>query len=120
MLRVRIAVYFSLAIPHEIFKSPVPESVLTRLQPGPRKTKLVRAWLRRVGLLNPDEKKFGRVGYVIFTALLYDDLSGLVRALAPDPAWMKARHGLPRRCACSAAAMFSAMTLCASLAPAIA
>ena len=92
-LQVSTAVYFSLAIPHDIFGSPIPKSVLQRLQPARWKTKLMTAWLRRVGLLNPDEKKFGRMGYVCFTALLYDDLSGLVRALVPDPAWLKARYG---------------------------
>lgn len=92
-LQVRTAVYFSLAIPHEMFGSPVPESVVERLRPGKWKTRLMSAWLRRVGLLNPDEKKFGPLGYMCFTALLYDDLPGFLRALVPDPAWMKERYG---------------------------
>jgi hypothetical protein len=49
--------------------------------------------LQRVGLFNPDAPKFGRAGFVLFTALLYDDLTGLGRGLFPARAWMREHYG---------------------------
>jgi hypothetical protein len=95
-LQVRTAVYFSLAIPHEIFATPVPAWVLRELEPSPWKEQLMRRWIRRAGVLDPQEVKFGKLEYVCFTALLYDDLTGLVRALLPERRWMQAHYGFTR------------------------
>ena len=92
-LQVKTPVYFSLAIPKELFETPIPDWVLVRLRPPVWKEKLIVAWLNRVGLFNPQEKKFGRVGYIVFTSLLYDDLSGLLRGIFPDKAWMRQHYG---------------------------
>ena len=90
-LRVKTAVYFSLALTHDLLGSPIPPRVLSALAPREWKVKLMSSWLRRVGLFHPDEKKFSRVGYVLFTALLYDDPKGLWRAIFPSPTWMRER-----------------------------
>ena len=92
-LEVKTPVYFSLAIPRFLFGTPIPDEVLAKLQPPAWKVALITNWLQRVGLFNPDEPKFGRVGFVVFTALLYDDLKGLWRGLFPGKAWMRARYG---------------------------
>ena len=57
------------------------------------KEKIINNWLRKVSFFNPDEKKFGGVGYILFNILLYDDLKGLWRAAFPDGRWMKERYG---------------------------
>lgn len=93
-LQVKAAVYFSLAIPHALFRTPIPDWVLTQLRPAAWKERLVSRWLQRVGLFNPDEQKFSRLGYILFTALLYDDLSGLWRALFPERGWMRQRYAI--------------------------
>jgi len=91
-LQVKTAVYFSLAIPAALFSTPIPAHVLDALRPPVWKEKWITTWLNRGGLFNPDEKKFSRVAYVLFTTLLYDNISGLFRAILPDRAWMINRY----------------------------
>lgn len=91
-LEVKTPVYFSLAIPLFLFGTPIPDEVLIKLKPPSWKIALITSWLQRVGLFNPDEPKFGRAGFVLFTALLYDDLQGLWRGLFPGKAWMRAHY----------------------------
>jgi len=92
-LQVKTAVYFSLQLPKEFFDTPIPDAVLAALRPPRWKEALILRWLSKVGFLNPQEKKFGRVGYIVFNALLYDDLFGFFRGVLPDRAWMKERYG---------------------------
>ena len=95
-LKVKTPVYFSLAIPRSLFGTPIPAEVLAQLRPPPWKMRLITNWLQRVGLFNPGEHKFGRAGFVLFTALLYDDLKGLLRGLFPGKAWMQAHYRFHR------------------------
>lgn len=92
-LQVRTAVYFSLAIPALIFGTPIPSEVLKRLEPSPPKKALVMRWIERAGLFNPDERKFGRAAFVLFTSLMYDDFGGFWRGMFPDREWMRERYG---------------------------
>lgn len=80
---VRTAVYFSLAIPKSLFSTPIPEWVLADLEPVAWRRRSLEAFLRAAGLFDPGERKFGRLGYIVFNALLYDDLHGLWRAMFP-------------------------------------
>lgn len=80
-LEVRTAVYFALAIPKELFESPIPDGVLEELKPPDWKNSWITTWIRRAGLFDPDEKKFSRPGMMLFHALLYDDLSGLMASV---------------------------------------
>jgi len=95
-LGVKTPVFFSLAIPRSLFGTPIPDKVLAQLQPHPWKLALITGWLQRVGLFNPGEPKFGRAGFVLFTALLYDDLKGLWRGLFPGKDWMRAHYRFQR------------------------
>lgn len=95
-LGVKTPVYFSLAIPRSLFGTPIPDEVLARLQPHPWKLALIAGWLNRAGLFNPGEPKFGRAGFVLFTALLYDDLKGLWRGLFPGKDWMRTHYRFQR------------------------
>jgi hypothetical protein len=97
-LQVKTPVFFSLAIPRFLFGTPVPDEVLAQLQPPAWKLALITGWLQRVGLFNPDAPKFGRAGFVVFTALLYDDLKGLWRGLFPGKAWMRAHYRFQSGC----------------------
>jgi hypothetical protein len=92
-LQVKTAVYFSLAIPQALFQTPIPERVLQTLRPPRWKERLITRWLNRAGLFDPDERKFSRPGYILFSALLYDDFRGLLRGLFPDRTWMRQRYG---------------------------
>ena len=96
-LGVKTPVFFSLAIPRSLFGVPIPDKVLSQLQPHPWKLALITGWLHRLlGLFNPDEPKFGLAGFVLFTALLYDDLKGLWRGLFPGKDWMRAHYRFQR------------------------
>lgn len=92
-LKVKTAVYFSLAIPKIIFGTPIPEQVLARLEPPRWKETVLGHWIRKVGLYNPDQKKFSNIGYIIFTSLLYDDFGGLWRSVFPEVKWIQQRYG---------------------------
>jgi hypothetical protein len=92
-LQVKTAVYFSLLIPHDLFGAPIPAQVLLALRPPAWKERLIIRWLNRVGLFNPHERKFSKPGYVLFNALLYDDLRGLLRGIFPNTFWMRERYG---------------------------
>jgi hypothetical protein len=96
-LKVKTPVYFSLAIPRSIFDTPIPDDVLRELRPSVWKEKLIIHWLRRVGLFNPNEKKFGRIGYIVFNALLYDDILGLLRGIFPEKKWMMERYNISNK-----------------------
>jgi len=92
-LQVKTAVFFSLALAHDLLETPIPYEVLERLQPARWKVWLITTWLQKVGLFDPDGKKWGRVGYIAFVALLYDSFGGLARGVFPERAWMSARYG---------------------------
>lgn len=91
-LQVKTPVYFSLLIPKLLFETPIPEEVLIFLKPPLWKKVIIIRWLNRVGLFNPHERKFNKVGYIIFTSLLYDDLRGLLRSIFPEKAWMREKY----------------------------
>jgi hypothetical protein len=92
-LQVKTAVYFSLAIPHSVFGTPIPAYVLTELQPSRLKEFIISRWIQRAGLFNPDEKKFSKPGYIVFNSLLYDDFRGLTKGILPERGWLKQRYG---------------------------
>jgi len=91
-LQVKTAVYFSLAIPRAFFSTPIPDEVLAQLKPPVWKEKLISSWIKKAGLFNPDERKFGKLGYILFNILLYDDFNGLWKAVFPDKKWIKERY----------------------------
>lgn len=88
-IEVKTAVFLSLVLAHKLLRTPIPESVLSELTPGSLKSRVLIYWLQRVGLFYPDDKKWGRLGYIIFVALLYDNLSGLFKSILPPPVVMR-------------------------------
>lgn len=93
-LGVKTPVFFSLVIPKILFDTPIPDNVLERLKVPQWKAKTIARWLGSAGLFNPDERKFGRISYILFNALLYDDFQGLMRSILPDWPWMSKRYGI--------------------------
>lgn len=91
---VKTAVYFSLLIPKELLHTPIPETVLMALRPPEWKERLIVSWLKTVGLFNPQQRKFGNLGYIIFNSLLYDDIQGLLRGAFPNRPWMRERYNI--------------------------
>jgi len=93
-LQVKTAVFFSLAFARELMGTPIPLEVLERIKPSIWKVRLMSAWLQRVGLFDPDGKKWGRAGYIIFVSLLYDDVKGFLRGIFPSAESMKEKYGV--------------------------
>ena len=91
-LEVKTRSIFPWPFPGSSSEPPSRTRFLAQLQPPAWKIALITSWLQRVGLFNPDAPKFGRAGFVFFTALLYDDLKGLLRGLFPGKAWMRAQY----------------------------
>lgn len=93
-LKVKTAVFFSLVLAKEMLDTPVPNEVIEQLAPKPWKVKLMSGWLQKVGLFDPDEKKWGRFGYVIFVALLYDSLSLLLGSVIPKRESIESKYNV--------------------------
>jgi len=94
LLKVKTAVYFSLAFAFELLNTPVSQKHLERIKPPFWKKKLITKWLQKVGLFDPDGKKWGRLGYVIFVSLLYDNFGGLLRGIFPEKNVIKEKYGI--------------------------
>ena len=92
-LRIRTAVFFSLALAKVLVGTPIPDNVLANLSPVLWKKKLMCRWLLRVGLFSPDAPKWGKLGYIVFVSLLYDSLRDLVSGVFPSSDSMKAEYG---------------------------
>ncbi len=86
--------FYSLAIPRMLLDTPVPWSVLEALAPAAWRRRLITGQLRSAGLFDPDARKFSNPAYMLFNALLYDDLGGLWRAVVPDADWMRQRYDI--------------------------
>ena len=89
---VKTAVYLSLALAKRLLRTPIPEDVLKILKPGWVKNKILITWLLQVGLFDPDGKKWGRFGYIIFVCLLYDNTYGLLKSIFPSVSVMRNRY----------------------------
>jgi len=90
--KVKTAVYFSLVIPKELFGTAIPDEVTETIKPSSWKVWLISRWLNKVGLFNPDERKFGKLGYIVFNCLLYDSFFDLFRGILPSPRWLKEHY----------------------------
>lgn len=95
--KVKTAVYFSLFLAQHLLETPIPNSVLGKLAPSQWKKWIILEWLGKVGLFEPDEKKWGRWGYIIFVALLYDNLGHLMRGIFPPINEIKQQAGQSSR-----------------------
>lgn len=83
-LNVRTPVYFSLALAKNLLDTELPDEVLDNLRPKSWKFRLIGYWLNKKGIFNPDEKKWSNIGFILFTAMLYDSGRDLLRAIFPS------------------------------------
>ena len=95
--KVKVPVYFSLLIPKVFFNTPIPETVLKEILPAPLRRYILSRWIQRIGLFNPHDNKFGKMGFIFWNAMLYDSVGGLIRAVFPDAKWMKDKYNLKKR-----------------------
>lgn len=91
---VRTACYVSLSMARSLLGTPIPDIALRSLRINPLKTAVIESWIRRAGVFGPDTRKFSRIGYVVFVALLYDGVLALLRAACPSPRALMSHYGL--------------------------
>ncbi len=92
LLEVKTAVFLSLALALALLRSPIPEEVMNKISPSKIKINFMINWLKKVGLFNPEDKKWNRFGYIIFVSLIYDDLLGLFKGIFPSPQEMRSKY----------------------------
>ena len=90
-LNVKTATFFSLILASDLLGTPVPQSVLRSLRPNILKLLIIRSWLLKVGLFDPNSRKWNRFTFPVFVAFLYDDLSSLFASLFPSKDWLQRR-----------------------------
>ena len=92
--KVKVPVYFSLLLPKVLFDTNIPVTVLNDIKPNFLKKYIISRWLKKIGLFNPHEKKFGKINYLLWNAMLYDSIFGLIKSVFPTSSWMKDHYGI--------------------------
>lgn len=82
--------YLSLYIPSVILHTQIPQWVLDELRP--KNMKRLMKLLSESGLPHPHEKKFSKIGFLLFQTALYDKKMDLVRVIYPGKVWMQHRY----------------------------
>lgn len=91
-LRIKTAVYLSLDMARELLGTPIPADVLKDIAPSRWKIRLMKSWLDKVGIFNPDGHKWSNLGYIVFVSLLYDGPSDMLKGIFPSASEMKKHH----------------------------
>ena len=91
-LKTKTAVFFSLAMAKSLLGTPVPNTVLYELKPSLWKIKLMKGWLERVGIFEPDAPKWSKLGYIVFVSLLYDSVGDFMQGVMPSNENMKQKY----------------------------
>ena len=76
-------------IPKLLFGTPIPDEIIENIKPSYLRERLISYWLHKVSLYNPHEPKFGKIGYILFCGLLYDNVQTLLKSVFPDSDRMK-------------------------------
>ena len=92
--RVKVPVYFSLYFAQEFLRTNIPADVIYTLRPSFLRRKFILHSLKNVGFLNPNENKWSRLGYVIFTLSLYDNFLSVVENLFFSKKMIEERFGV--------------------------
>ena len=92
--KVKVPVYFALILPKVLFDTNIPDYVINKIQPNFLKKFVISRWLKKIGLFNPHEKKFGKISYLLWNAMLYDSIYGLIKSIFPNRSWMKNHYNV--------------------------
>ena len=93
-LKVKTAVYFSLDMAKSLLGTPVPAEVLDKIRPSFWKVAIMNKWLDKVGIFEPDARKWTKPGYIVFVSLLYDDFSDFLTGVIPSSSHIKEHYGV--------------------------
>ena len=93
-MNVGVSVFFSLAIPADLFGTPIPEEVIDALEPPRLQRDFIFKCIEKAGLFHPLAHKFSRVRYLAFCAMLFDTPKACFHSAFPSANYMKAHYGL--------------------------
>lgn len=91
-MKLKTAVYYSLLIPKELLKTPIPQAIVDTLKPNWIRRFIIENLLSKAGLTNQHKKKFSKLGYIVFNLCLYDSIKEIITAILPPSAIMKKRY----------------------------
>lgn len=92
ILKVRTSVYLSLAMAKSLVGTNVPDTVLVELKPSRIKVAILRKWIERVGVYEPDAPKWSKLGYIIFVSLLFDSITDWYKGVFPSSDELKEQY----------------------------
>ena len=92
-LKTKTAVYISLSMAKNLIGTQIPEDILKNIKPNVLKIKIMQLWLMKVGIFEPDEHKWNKIGYIIFVSLLYDTWNDFFSGIFPSSIDMKSQYG---------------------------
>ncbi|MFC2089140.1 nucleotidyltransferase family protein [Bacteroidota bacterium] len=93
-LKVKTAVYFSLYFARELLKTPITDRVLQQLNPQWLRKRVILYYVHKAGIFNQKEKKFSKVGYILFNLALYDSISEIMKAVFPPFETLKLKYNI--------------------------
>jgi len=96
-LKLKTAVYFSLYYAKELLDSPIPDSVLSKLNPFWIRKYTIKYYINKAGIYNQQKKKFSRVGYILFNLSLYDSLGENLKAIFPSFDSLKIKYPITKK-----------------------
>ena len=82
-LKLKTAVYFSFYYAKELLDSPIPDAVLSKLNPFWIRKSAIKHYINKAGIYNQEKKKFSRIGYILFNLFLYDSFNENLKAIFP-------------------------------------
>ena len=82
-LKLKTAVYFSFYYAKELLDTPIPDSILSKLNPFWIRKFTIKYFINKAGIYNQDKKKFSRIGYILFNLSLYDSIGENLKAVFP-------------------------------------
>ena len=87
----KTAVYFSLYLSKEILGTKIPSKVLDAIRPSRTKETRIMKMLLKANLMHPHDRKFSKLGFLLFQTSLYDTLGDFVAVLFPPSEELKAK-----------------------------
>lgn len=96
-LKLKTAVYFSLYYAKELLNSPIPDSVLSKLNPFWIRKSAIKYYIYKAGIYNQQKKKFSRLGYILFNLSLYDSLGEILKAIFPPLDSLKIKYPITKK-----------------------
>ena len=96
-LKLKTAVYFSLYYARELLNSPIPDYVLSQLNPFWIRKSVIKYYINKAGIYNQDKRKFSKIGYILFNLSLYDSLGENLKAIFPSFDSLKIKYPITKK-----------------------